>query len=152
NCLVFSPDGRHLACAGAVIDPQTARSAGEVTVWNLASRRGALTLKGAGGVVNSPADSPHGSRLAPVCENGSLVVWDATNGVQVWGSNRLRNQPASALAYSPDGKRLAVSYLLTDLRPIRWLVTHFDAASGQEARPELRKFAGSIEWLAFTPE
>jgi WD40 repeat protein/serine/threonine protein kinase len=92
--VAFSSDGRRLASAGN----------GQVQVWDSAKGQALPTLKGG-------ALSPDGRRLA-TGEQGDVVrVWDAATGQELrtlsGDLKGLLGGPASHVAFSPDGKRLA---------------------------------------------
>ena len=121
--VAFSPDGTRLLTAGAD---------GEVILWDIATGKetGAFKFEptpySARGVVNA-AFSPDGKQLAALTEGPeSLVrVWDIETGNKVFEASRHVEMDANfALAYSPDGKRLAISGLNITL-------TIYDILSGK---------------------
>jgi hypothetical protein len=65
--VAFSRDGQRLASAGW----------NDVKVWDLATGRETLTLKGHSGPVECVAFSPDGQRLASASGDGTVKVWDA---------------------------------------------------------------------------
>jgi WD40 repeat protein len=102
SAVVFSPDGKRLASGG---------SDGMVRVWDLHTGKELLTLRQYIWVA-AVAFSPDGKRLASASGEGKdgkaadVKVWDATDGKSVLRIPAHGGQTL-ALAYSPDGRRLA---------------------------------------------
>jgi WD40 repeat protein len=69
--VVFSPDGKRLASAGA--DER-------VKVWDAQTGQETLSLKGHTRCVNSVSFSPDGKRLASASFDQTVKVWDAGMG------------------------------------------------------------------------
>ncbi|MEX2554736.1 MAG: AAA family ATPase [Actinomycetota bacterium] len=95
---VFSPDGTRLLTA----------SAGETRVWAISATGGRdwLTVPGPRLRLGGVAFSPDGSTFAVPRQQSGVTIWDANTGAAV---RTIEGHGAwiSALAFSPDGKRLA---------------------------------------------
>ena len=95
----FSPDGKRLASATDYYEDTTIR------LWNARTGKLLRTLSGHANSVHSLAFSPDGNTLASGGHDGTIRVWDAKTGKQT----RTLQEWSNALAYSPDGRQLAVS-------------------------------------------
>ncbi len=139
NAVAYSPDGSWIAASsGAVVfrGMGTPRDESAVNLWDAATGRRRLVLRGIKGCVYGLAVSPDGKRIAvgsgterPKVE-ARLSVWDAATGHVVWS----RDEPefeAMSVAFSPDGKSVAVGfgfYLGDSVGKVKvW-----DAATGRE--------------------
>ena len=71
--VVYSPDGRHLASVGD----------GKVQIWDAATGKEALVLRGDPAHDLGVAFSPDGRRLVSVTIDAGLRVFDATTGKQL---------------------------------------------------------------------
>ena len=112
----FSPDGRWLALA--VIGPG---SPGDVTLWDARARepKPLQTLKGATGKPVFMAFSPDSRRLAYVAypplpprsetRPGQLKIWETETGKALLSMDDLPYPPNEGVAFSPDGKQLALA-------------------------------------------
>ncbi len=143
--VVFSPDGERLATA---CDDNAAK------IWDTTTLEVNLTLRGHTREVHSVAFSNDGQRLASQSMGGStstVKIWDAVNTKHPLTLPGVGSSPTTqpgqwvqAVAFSPDGQRIASGGIDTTLR------VH-DAASAQR----LHEFTGltePIEGVAFSPD
>jgi WD40 repeat protein/tRNA A-37 threonylcarbamoyl transferase component Bud32/tetratricopeptide (TPR) repeat protein len=98
TAVAFSPDGTTLGTAG---------SDGAVKVWDLATSRARLTLRGDKGGVATVVFRPDGRRLASAGQDGLVHVWQAEDGKEVLRLGGYDGRIKCNVAFSPDGKRLA---------------------------------------------
>jgi WD40 repeat protein len=110
--LAWSPDGKILAAARSVI-----------SLWDVESGKAVKTLEGHQDFVRALAFSPEGGRLASASMDKSVKVWNLSEGKEIlalkpegfafyadgeWVTAPIR-LPATAAAFSPDGKWLATT-------------------------------------------
>jgi WD40 repeat protein len=91
--MVASPDGEHVATAG-----------GGVQLWSLATRK-AIALPTGDEKALALAYEPSGKLLAGGTKSGALILWNASGALI---ARRELHIPIIALAFSKDGKKLAV--------------------------------------------
>jgi WD40 repeat protein len=144
RALAASADGKALASAG---------DDGAVQLWDPASDKPGLKLTGATDWLLAVAFSPDGKTVAAAGYDGRLRTWDVVTGkpqldviAQPPPAANLPAPPASivsALAYSPDGKLIAVGgadgvihlFQATDGKFARSLSGHTSAVAGLAFRP-----------------
>jgi WD40 repeat protein/tRNA A-37 threonylcarbamoyl transferase component Bud32 len=122
--VAFSPDGRHLASVGRWT---------KLKVWDAATGREVRTLSGHSTVAFSPDGRwlASGQSKLPGQQNG-VTVWKAATGEKVRefkGYNGRKGSPISALAFSPDSRRLACG---VPLRNNEVRIKIWDIARGRE--------------------
>lgn len=90
--VAFSPNGERLATAVGAI----------VRIWNLSDGNEVARATGHTDWVRKVAFSPDGQLLATCSDDGTVRLWQSSNGLQV----RQINTPATSLRFSPDGQML----------------------------------------------
>ena len=132
--VAWSPDGKRLATGS---QDTTAK------VWDAASGRDVLTLRGQHDSISSVAWSPDAKQLATGSGDGTARVWDAETGEDLL---RLSGHDASvfSVAWSPDMRRLATAS--QDGTTKVW-----DAEAGKQLLT-LRGHTGPVYSVAWSPD
>jgi hypothetical protein len=81
-----------------------------VKVWDAATGKNLLTLKGHTESVSSVAISPDGRRIVSGSNDRTLKIWDADTGQDLL-SLKGHTWVVSSVAFSPDGQRIATASL-----------------------------------------
>jgi WD40 repeat protein len=76
-------------------------------VWDAATGKELLAIRGEADSVRGVAFSPDGQRLATAAFSWPVVVWDADTGRQLLSLNARTFQTLVSVAFSPDGRHLA---------------------------------------------
>jgi WD40 repeat protein len=124
----FSPDSKRIATGS---EDKTVR------VWDAQTGQELFVLRGHSAAIRGVVWTEGGRRLLSAADDGTLRTWDGENGRQ---GSRLAGGPA--LAFSPDGKRIALS-----AEPGSVVVC--DAVSGKKELV-LAGHAGPVWRLAFS--
>lgn len=135
--LCRSQDGRYAA---------TLDASGEVIRWNLANGAGERLATGT--ALAAVALSPDGARLAgALSDAGTVVIWELNGGRELARLRTPQPEPISALAFSPQGDRLAAAVGKRDCRLCFW------SLDSPQTRPHLLESKLTlISSLVFRPD
>jgi WD40 repeat protein/uncharacterized caspase-like protein len=132
----LSPDAELLVAP--VEDPRT----NTLRVWEVASATQLSPLRGATSRVLDLDVAPNGKLVASVNETGALDIWGLGSGTRVL-ERRLGGIFKNALAFSPDGTKIALSN--------GNVLELIDSSSGQIIK-KMAGHAGRISSIAFRPD
>jgi WD40 repeat protein len=140
--LVFSPDGRYLACG-----PHE-----KVLLWDMEQIRSpepVRVLEGHNRNICDLAFSPDGRRLATSADDETIRIWDPTKGQEILSFDSPRDgipgyRQFQCLAFSPDGRYLAGGKAQ--------YVAIWDTANGQRLHYLGCHSDDTVETLAFSPD
>ncbi len=142
--VAYSPDGRRIVSgSGSPVIEIGKPASGEVKVWDAATGKQLLSLKGHKGVVYSMAYSPDGKRIVSGSLDKTLKVWDAATGQDLLTLKGHTNA-VSSVAYSPDGRRIVSGSSDTTLKV-------WDAQTGQNLLT-LKGHAWNVRSVMYSPD
>lgn len=157
--IAFSPDGKTLATGlwtGAVDGDSPPGN--DILLWDTASGKPVLTLKGHTEGVHALGFSPDGKRLVSGSMDGTAKVWDVTDGTLqgTLESPSLRKKlggesaiSVNSVRFSPDGMTLAMSAGVIARNVGE--VTLWTVPAGP-AKATLKGFEGFVDQVAFSPD
>jgi hypothetical protein len=145
--VVFHPDGKRLATAGA--DAYHPEQPGAITLWDVATGEELKRLPGGyPTMMLGLAYSPDGRRLVStgchplrVDQPGSVKLQDAETGRELWSLPSSHH--VNSVAFSPDGRQIALGVVDKSVRVL-------DADTGRELRA-LKSFAAPVRCVGFSP-
>jgi WD40 repeat protein len=142
DALVFSSDGKRLACSGG---------RNTVKLWDVEAQKELATLTGHSRAVFALAFAPDGKALASASVDHTIKLWDlATNMERITLTEHA--DPVSSVAFSPDGSLLVSGAGATRVDPgHRGEVKLWDAATGA-LLDDLRGHQDGVSAVAFSPD
>jgi WD40 repeat protein len=157
--VAFSPNGKRLASAGGILVETPGFKTpiwdgGEVKVWDMETGKEVLSLKQKFvGEFYSVSFSPDGNQLATGSSLGQVTIWDTTTGKQaITRSFGGTTKPVVyGVAFSPNGKRLAVARGRADKPADPADVEIWDASTGEKVLI-LRGHTATVTGVAFAPD
>jgi WD40 repeat protein/energy-coupling factor transporter ATP-binding protein EcfA2 len=149
----FHPDGRRVA---------TASADGTARVWNLANGEELFNLDGHGEGAGSGAlpgvlgldHSPDGTMIATAGNDGTVRIWDSESGQEMRVLQR-SDVPLTRVAFSPDGRYLAVGHhsgAQLDMEVKETPVSIWDVETSQELFSFETSHGSGLWGLAFSPD
>jgi WD40 repeat protein len=140
--VALSPDGKSVACSGG-----TPSDTGFIKVYDATSGGELFSITGHKGPVRSVTYSPDGQRLASGSDDGTAKLWDARSGklLRTIAGRDSSITAISAVAFSPDGRRLAGAF------PEDATVRIWDTTTGRQLF-ELQGHTANVTRLAFSPD
>jgi WD40 repeat protein/serine/threonine protein kinase len=144
----FSPDGQRLASAGG----RSEDVKGVLKVWDVSTGQATLTLSSFPSAVRCVQFSPDGRRLATgTARAGGLVqLWDAQTGQEQLPLRSPNRGDFEAVAFRPDGRRLAAVGGLFRVHPDRQ-VEVWDTQTGEQLL-SLSGHVAALRSVAFSPD
>ena len=142
----YNPQGSLLA-VGHRFGSEATGFAGSVDIWRVSNWQSLGPILGSKEAVNEVAFSPNGKSLAsafigPLYDTNRVVFWDAVN----WEISRtLETGAIQNIAFSPDGKLLAIS-------PDRYAVEIYRLLDGELLQTLHTSFTGAVNALVFSPD
>ena len=149
SAIAFSPDGRGIA-TGSGGQFSRGKGGSNVELWDRETGQRRPTFHGTDNVIWSLAFRPDGTRLALGGTNPQVEVRDARTGAVLWSKSEPKLPQAMSIAFSPDGKALAVGFGVYSQQQA-FQVKFYEVETGQEtvAFPGPK---GGVNDLAFHPD
>jgi WD40 repeat protein/serine/threonine protein kinase len=145
----FSPDGLRIVTGSGNPEDYTPSVDHTAKVWEAATGKELLTLKGHSNGINSVVFSPDGQRIITGSRDQTAKVWDATSGKELL-TLKGHTSGINSVAFSSDGQRIATGSgdwsVTTDNTAKVW-----DATSGRELLT-LKGHRHNISCVAFSPD
>ena len=142
NGVAFSPDGAHLATAD---DDMLVR------LWNPLTGENIATLNGHHAIVECVAFTPDGKVLASGSKTGEIKLWETATGREIGTFHSPNPDLIWSLAFSPDGKHLAVAEGSALSFPRPHAVTVWDVRS-ERIVATLQGHTNDVAAVAFAPD
>lgn len=143
NVVAFSPNDKYLAAGG---------NDNSVKIWDVASGQLIQTLAGFPDWVDTVKFSPDGNTLAAVSQDGTMKLWNTQNFQLI--TTVKPERPVGTVAFTPDSRYIATSYLYTTDAPLWELssgrLLHLFSNSGVSVGGN-SNFIG-IKHLLFSPD
>jgi sugar lactone lactonase YvrE len=148
TCLAFSPDGKTLAVGRGTLRD----AAGVVDVWQLDTATLRDSYRGHAGGVTSLAFSPDSKLLATGSLDKTVALWDTATGQQRTRILMIPSFIAWAVAFSPNGKAMAIATGPDDFR-LRQPgdIKLWDVAT-ETVRTTLRGHSRAATSIVFSPD
>jgi WD40 repeat protein len=139
----ISPNGREIAA----VDEN-----GYITIWDSTTGQKLRRFRGQSKAIWCVAFRPDGALLATGDRSGQVKIWDALSG----GELRAWTMPGhgsyiGAIAFSPDGSRLAFAHNREDSSKVRSTIAIWNPLTGEQLL-KLPDQQGHVRDIAFSPD